>query len=256
MGGSTNNIVSLFIALGLNTLASLGGGFIPSAFLHRHMEKVLSFASGVLMGAAFFDLIPEALELGQEGSVQKTWLFGALLLGFISFYLVELFLGSHAAGPGHRHDHDQAGPLLLAGDALHNFADGVAMTSAFLVDPQLGWIATLGVIMHELPQEIADYAILIARGWSKPKALLALFIVQASAFLGAGASLLLSSELTHATSLLLMGSAGGFLYVAAADLLPSLNFKRGRPGQVAKLLWLVGGVALMAAMAGLLHGHH
>lgn len=252
MAPSINNIVSLFIALGLNTLASLGGGFIPSAFLHRHIEGVLSFASGVLLGAAFFDLIPEALEMGEAVGVHRPWLFGALLLGFMAFYLVELFLGSHAAGPGHRHDHDQAGPLLLAGDALHNFADGVAMTSAFLVDPHLGWVATLGVIIHELPQEIADYAILIARGWSKSKALLALFIVQASAFLGAGASLLLSSEMQHSTSLLLMGSAGGFLYVAAADLLPSLNFRRRQPGQVTKLLLLMAGMALMALMAAVL----
>lgn len=254
MGVSTNNIVSLTVALTLNTLASLGGGFIPSAFLHRHMEGILSAASGVLLGAAFFDLIPDALEMGAAASLHRPALFGALVAGFVGFYLVEMLLGSHAAGPGHRHDHDQAGPLLLAGDALHNFADGVAMAAAFLADPRLGWVATLGVIAHELPQEIADYAILIARGWTKPRALLALFIVQGSAFAGAAMSILLSSAATKATPLLLMCSSGGFLYVAAADLLPSLNLKRRSPGQIQRILWLIAGVGAMALLAAL-HGH-
>ena len=247
-----NSMVLVFkviLATTLNGLASLGGGLIPSPFLHRHMTSVLAAASGVLLGAAFLDLLPEALEHGDTHSVM-----GACLCGFLCFFLVDVVFGSHAAGQtGHRHD--KAGPLILVGDALHNVADGVAIAAAFSADEGLGWITTATVVLHELPQEIADYAILLARGWDKAKALAALFAVQLTGVAGALGALWLSGPTMGLMPLLLAFSAGGFIYVAAADLMPQIR----RPGDEgtawSRVLLFIAGAAVMALIAAG-NGHH
>jgi zinc and cadmium transporter len=238
---SINFILSLTAALALNGLASLCGGLIPSPWLHRHMGALLAVASGVLLGTAFFELMPEAIYQAQHEEIAA--IFTACLLGFLGFFLVESLLGSHATGQtGHRHD--QAGPLILIGDGLHNFADGLAITSAFMVDSRMGWLTALTVISHELPQEIADYTILIARGWTKARTLLALLLVQCTGFLGAASCIFLAQFSWGANPYILAFSAGGFVYVAAADLMPQLKSSR-RMGILWQSSWLFTGVAVI-----------
>lgn len=221
------NIAIMILAITVNGFAGLAGGLIPSPTIHLHLSKLLACAAGVLLATAFLDLLPHAFEfnglnlLGHTPFTNEV-IFSSCLLGFFGFYLVEVLFGSHAMGQqGHRHDH--VGPLILLGDALHNITDGLAITAAFLVNIPTGIATTLTVLVHELPQEIADFTILISQGWSRKKALFWLFLVQLSAFLGMIAGLTLSSTHFHFAPLVLSFSAGGFIYIAAADLLPGLH---------------------------------
>lgn len=247
---SIDLVLKVVLATTLNGLASLGGGLIPSPFLHRHMGSVLAAASGVLLGTAFLDLLPEALEAGSSAAVMA-----ACLGGFLSFFFVDVAFGSHATGQT-AHRHDKAGPLILVGDALHNISDGVAIAAAFVADERLGWITTATVILHELPQEIADYAILIARGWSKASALAALFAVQLTGVAGALGALWLAGPTMNLMPALLAFSAGGFIYVAAADLMPQIRRRSDDSAAWVRVLLFLTGVAVMAFItAGHTHGH-
>ncbi len=233
------NYIIIILAITLNGFAGLAGGLIPSSTIHTHLSKLLACAAGVLLATAFLDLLPHAFEFNQLSLVPGqllhgevlfaanqhfsiTTIFTACLIGFFAFYLIEMLFGSHATGQqGHRHDH--VGPLILLGDALHNITDGLAITAAFMVNTPTGIATTATVLLHELPQEIADFTILISKGWTRKKALFWLFLVQLSAFLGMAAGLTLASEKFHFSPLVLSFSAGGFIYIAAADLLPGLH---------------------------------
>ncbi len=254
---SIKSIVFITIALTINGLGGLVGGLIPSPWLHNHLHSILAAAAGVLLGTAFLDLLPEAFHYAEmlELAHYESSIFGAALLGFLVFFIVEISLGSHATGQ-HAHKHDHAGPLILVGDALHNIADGVAIASAFFIDTSLGCITTFTVIVHELPQEIADYSILIARGWSKQKALLSLLLVQGSSFVGALLTLYASENMKFAIPLLLSFSAGGFIYVAAADLLPSLQRLSNDDENPAfkRVIFFFAGIAIMYLLA-MTHSH-
>ncbi|MBI3542182.1 MAG: ZIP family metal transporter [Deltaproteobacteria bacterium] len=240
------NIWLIVGAILLDGLAGLAGGLLPQAFVQRHITSLLAFAAGTLISATFLDLLPHALSSGAPASQ----ILAAALAGFTCFYAIETFIGSHAAGQG-GHKHDTIGPMLLIGDAIHNATDGIALAAAFLIDVKTGLATTLAVLVHELPQEIGDYAILIGHGYSRGRALFWLFLVQLSAFVGAAAALWVAS-LAHASSpLLLSVSAGGFLYIASANLLPELH-RQKQGGAVSKLLAFCSGLGTIAILEILL----
>lgn len=233
----------VMIAVVLDSLAGLSGGILPHAFVHRHIASLLAFAAGTLVGATFLDLLPEALSMGMDPHN----IMIAALVGFIGFHCVQSFLGSHAAGQsGHQHSH--IGPLILVGDALHNAADGIAIAAAFMADVKAGVATAVAVVVHELPQEIGDYAILVAHGYSRRKALLSLLAVQCAAILGALAALIASSQVAAAAPYLMAASAGGFLYIAAANLLPELHRRRGDGSPFIKLLAFGMGLGIIASL--------
>lgn len=244
----TEKFIYVMIAVVLDSLAGLSGGVLPNDFVHRHISSLLAFAAGTLVGATFLDLLPEALSMGLNPHV----IMLAALTGFIVFYVVESFLGSHAAGQsGHKHSH--IGPLILVGDALHNAADGIAIAAAFLADVKTGIATTIAVIVHELPQEIGDYTILISHGYTRRRALMSLLIVQCAAVLGAIAALLASAATQAASPFLMAASAGGFLYIAAADLLPELHRRKGDGSPFAKLASFSLGLGVIALLALIAH---
>ena len=231
----------ILIATVLDGAAALAGGLIPSSFLHRHLSRMLAFAAGTLISVAFLDLLPEAL----QSRIPVLWLMLASIIGFGAFYLIEQFFGSHASGQsGHRAG--VLGSFVLVGDALHNVTDGVAIAVAFLSDIRLGILTSLAVIIHELPQEIGDYSILIAQGYRKKRALFWLFVVQCTAIVGALAVYWVAHAVISATPILLALSSGGFLYIAAADLLPELQHHRGDTGRFSVPLCFFLGIAVIA----------
>jgi zinc and cadmium transporter len=221
-------------------LAGLSGGLLPLPFVHRQLANLLAFAAGALLGAAFISMLPEAL----AGSIPPHEVMVGVLVGFSVFYVIESFIGSHAAGQtGHKHE--TLGPFLLIGDALHNATDGVAIAAAFIADVKTGIATTIAVVVHELPQELGDYSILISQGWPRNRALFALFMVQMSAFLGAFGALWASAMTVTASPYLLAISAGGFIYIAAADLLPALHRHKPDAAPLPKLLSFCAGLGIM-----------
>ncbi len=209
-------IASLAVAL----LSLIGAFFIGKKGSGKNTHRIIiPVAIGVFLGVIFFELIPKTLE-GSEfyGPV-------AIVAGFLLFYVLSHFLQSyhhHHEDDGAAYEHGRGARMLLAGDAIHNIADGVVIVGAFLVNPAVGIATTLGIALHEIPQEIAEYGVLIHAGFSRKKALFYNFLSASSIFLG----VLMASLFVHLGDYLwiLTGiAAGNLLYIVASDMIPELN---------------------------------
>ena len=219
---------SLVWAVGLTLLGSLGGVLVASALLlfnDRLRLKIVpwlvSYAVGTLLGVALLVLLPEAL-----AHLPARTVLGALLAGIMLFFVLEkLVLWRHC----HTHDceaHGMAAPMVLLGDAFHNFLDGVVIGTAVQTSVPLGISTALAVATHEIPQELGDFAILLDAGFSRRKALVLNIVSGLSAILGAVLAVLALDWLPHINQYVLSVAAASFLYVAMADLIPDLH--RGR----------------------------
>ena len=219
---------SLAWAVGLTLLGSLGGVLVASALLlfnDRIRLKVVpwlvSYAVGTLLGVALLVLLPEALS-----QLPARTVLGALLAGIMLFFLLEkLVLWRHC----HTHDceaHGAAAPMVLVGDAFHNFLDGVVIGTAVQTSVPLGISTALAIATHEIPQELGDFAILLHAGFSKRKALILNIVSGLSAILGAVLAVVALDWMPQINTYILSVAAASFLYIAMADLIPDLH--RGR----------------------------
>lgn len=235
---------ALLAAFAVSAIALVGIVFVfRRRWSHRSEMAFVSFAAGVLLGSAFLELFPEAL--AQAGG-DASGLFVAPLAAMIAFFFLERFLhGFH----GHDGGRSQApGTLILIGDGLHNFVDGVVIAASFLASPALGVATTLAVAAHEVPQEIADYAIL-ARGTSPRRALLLNFASGLTALLGVVACFLVEDLVRTHLATCLTATAGMFIYVAGADLIPELHHHHDERGGWLHTAPFVLGIALVAALS-------
>lgn len=220
--------------------AALVGGLIPDRWLTRYRPALLGFASGALLAAALLDLVPDALD--QAGVAIWPWLLGAML----ALAAFEWFIGTR----DHHHHGHRMGPVpyaLLASDAVHNFGDGIAIAAAFTTSVRLGIITALAVIVHEVPEEVADYAVLRSSQIGKRKALWALLLVQMTAALGAWVTLL-GASLVHRQGVLLALAAGTFLYIALVELMPDVLRHGAMRDRVIAIVGLAFGVAVVALL--------
>jgi zinc and cadmium transporter len=213
-------LYALLAALAISLIALVGILFLPKNWTHRREVVFVGFAAGVLLATSALQLLPEAIEEGGG----EIGLFYALLGGIVAFFYLERLLhGFHGhSHESHRRD-ESARYLILTGDGLHNFIDGVAIGGAFLVDPALGIATTIAVAAHELPQEIADFAVLVRGGFSRKKALLLNLASGAMALLGVLLVFALQETVEPYIGYLLAVTAGMFIYIAAADLIPELH---------------------------------
>lgn len=217
---------------------------LKEAIVGRILMALVGFASGSLIGAAFFDLIPEAAASGQE-----IWLY--IVTGIIFFFIMEKFLYW-------RHCHDETcqvhnfAYLNLIGDGIHNFVDGVLIAASFLISASLGFTTSLVVVFHEIPQELGDYGVLLYGGFGKTKALAYNFLSAITAVVGAVVTYFLASQVQGLAELLVPFAAGGFIYIAATDLMPELHKKTEMKDSVVQLSTLLTGIALMFAVNQLL----
>jgi zinc and cadmium transporter len=196
----------------LDGAAPLIGGLLPDAKLRRWRPAMFGFAAGTLLVSGAADVLPEAVD--RVGPV-------ALALGLGAFTLLGLV--ERVTSRRRRHEERPVSPIALLGsDALHNFGDGLAIAAAFLVSPHLGLYTSFAVIMHELPEELADYALLRTAGMSKRGALASLALVQLTSALGAASALVASRGLAGIEGSMLAVAAGMFLYIGAIDLLPEV----------------------------------
>lgn len=235
--------VSIFpLVLGfscLGSVVSLIGGIAllyKSDWVKKISGYLVSFAAGVLLSAAFLDLLPEALEGTEE--VQQVFLF--TLTGIVIFFLTErFFLRLHYHD--RFHDLPPVSSLIIIGDAIHNFIDGVIITTAFLVNIPLGVVTSLAIVSHEIPQEIGDFGILLLGGMKKSKVLLVNLAAALMTVLGAILAFIFASTIKLTMAPLLSFAAGNFIYIAASDLIPEIHHGLGKErGWLQAVLFIVG----------------
>ncbi|MDQ4144946.1 MAG: ZIP family metal transporter [Actinomycetota bacterium] len=231
-------VISVMSLIGSVTLV------LASNLLHRILLVLISFAAGALLGDVFIHLLPELAE-SEKGLDLGTSL--TVLAGITGFFLLEKVLHWHHA---HFPSEEVVHPVAvsnLVGDALHNFVDGAIVAGSFLVSTQLGLATTVAVALHEIPQELGDFAILIHAGLKPKKALLLNFFSGLAAVAGGVVTLLLTS-LDGMEHFLVAFSAGAFIYIAATDLIPELH-KEPEPGKsLVQAFALVLGIGVMTAL--------
>jgi len=207
------------------------------------LEKIslflVAFAAGALMGAAFLHVLPEAVE-----GLESSYAFIFILIGFSIFFFIEKILHWHHVHKGLT-AHKSLGTLSLFGDGLHNFLDGMIIAATFFIDVKLGLVTTAAVALHEIPQEISEFGVLVYSGFSKRKALLFNFFSASTVVAGGIISYFLEGFLGQWITLFLMFAVGTFMYIAASDFVPEIRKEEGLKRSVGLLSVFVMGVSLM-----------
>lgn len=230
------------------SLISIIGAFTISMDMKRllgALRYLIAFAAGAMLGDAFLHLLPESLAEG----IEPLNIGIGVLSGLVLFLLLErVVYWRHSHLPTHEHQPHPVGVTNLVGDGLHNFLDGVIIGGSFLVSTPLGIATTLAVILHEIPQEIGDFSVLIHAGYSRNRALLLNLLSAFVAVLGTVVTLLVGGTLTALTDLLVPFTIGGFLYIAAVDLLPEMHRERETRASALQLFSFLGGIGVMALL--------
>jgi zinc and cadmium transporter len=230
---STTFLISLASLIGVFTLS------IKDKILSKLLLFLISLSAGALMGGAFIHLLPEASEKLNSGNM-----YPIVLFSFILFFLIEKLLHW-------RHCHKKNcdvhtfGYMNLFGDAVHNFIDGLVIAATFLTDVKLGIVTSFAIALHEIPQEIGDFGVLLYSGFSRKKALLANFLVALTAVLGGIIGYFLSLQIENMTSYLLPFTAGGFIYIAASDLMPEIRKETNLKKSLVSFAVFILGVGIM-----------
>lgn len=230
-------IVSLISLVGVFTLS------LKEKILEKILLMLISFSAGAMLGSAFFHLLPEALEF--SASFEKVFIF--TLIGMLTFFVLEKVLRWHHCHDTNceTHHHKHLGHLNLFGDAVHNLIDGIVIAGSFAVSVPLGITITLSIALHEIPQEISDFGVLIYAGFSKIKALMFNLFSGLLAVAGVLIGYFLIIYINHINLFLLPFTAGGFIYIAATDLVPEIH-KENRLGRsVISFIFFVGAIVLM-----------
>lgn len=237
----------------LTSIISLVGVFLLSIkqkMLNAILNDLVSFAAGALMAAAFLELIPEALELFEEDA--GVIIMPYVLAGVLIFFVLEQFLLWSHCHHGKCEVHTFS-YLILFGDALHNFIDGIIITASFLVSIPVGVTTGIAILLHELPQEIGDFSVLLFSGFSRFRALFYNFLSALTAFAGALLAYYFREAVFVFSPYLLALAAGGFIYIASADLLPELHKERIPTRSLKQFLWLMAGIVIIWAI-GVIEG--
>ncbi len=242
----------MIIAIVVGSAISLAGGallFTTKKSRNRAILLAMPFGAGALLAAAFFDLLPEAFELGDSRAL-LLW----ALAGFLAFFVLE----RSASWFHHHHDHDVAARhagqrrLIVLGDLTHNAIDGVAIGAAFLVSPVTGVITTIAVCTHEIPKELGTFALLLSRGWKDRSVLLANVATAVATLVTASATFLLGSSEHFPIAPLLAITAGFFIYIAASDIIPDIHEQTRKIGLV-QAGTLLAGIAIVGGIITALH---
>lgn len=249
-------VIPALIAVGVVSVVSLVGIVAlawKESFLRSSLFLLISIAAGALLGDAFIHLIPEAF-----AEIENSLTVSLLILGgFLTFFILEKLLNwhhVHADEPLHAEEHAQIHPvghLVLISDGLHNLVDGVAIGAAFMVSLEVGIATTVAIILHEIPQEIGDFALLIHAGFSRTKALLLNLLSALFAFVGVGLAFLLGNVFHATTPLIAAFTAGMFVYIAGSDLIPELHKTSGTKKSLVQLAAIIAGLVVMVLLLGL-----
>ena len=232
-------LISVLIVSSLSLL-----GLIAFPFGEKKIQKFLiwavAFAAGTLLGDAFLHLIPESYEKG--GLVVSF----SLMAGILAFFILEKFIHWHHCHEIDCKEHNRTfSYVIMIGDAMHNFIDGMIIAASYLVSIPIGIATTLAVVFHEIPHEIGDFAAMLYGGFSKRKALLYNFLAGIVAVFGAVAVLLINADVADTTKYLIPFAAGGFIYVASADIIPELHKSTKIFHSFLQLMFILCGIGIM-----------
>jgi zinc and cadmium transporter len=243
------------MALAGGVVSVCAAAMVGNALGAQRIGMLISYAIGALLGAAFLEILPHALEHGDPHRMAATVLFGILLF----FVLEKLVLWRHchhdhceaheAQAPAH--DHGRSGLLIMVGDTFHNFVDGILIAAAFLESTELGIVTALAIVAHEIPQEVGDYLILLHSGYSKARALAFNLLSSLATLVGALLAYLALSELTGWIPTLLGLAAASMIYVAVADLIPGLHKRTELRATLQQILLIGLGVASIVVVRAL-----
>lgn len=249
--------VIFFYALAASIISSLGGLagglllLVRESLAKKLAHYLMSFAAGVLLGVTFLDLLPEAIEAFTEPHDAFRFVLG----GVVVFFVIERLIASfHSHEPGDRADDGAelvtARPLVILGDTIHNFIDGAVVAVAFLVSVPLGVVTATSVLLHELPHEIADFAILLRSGLARSRVMVINLLSALVAPIGTVAAFWYANSVTAVQPYLLAIAAGNLLYIALADLVPHLHH-RAKPSRIVlELLLFAAGLAVLFLIPG------
>ncbi len=256
----------------LSVLAASLFLILPTKYRNKAIPHFVSFATGALLGAAFLALIPDALE-SHTVDVHNIGL--TILLGILLFFILEKFVlwrhcHSHDCEAHVHHIPDSnsvkesdnknelverhaAGTLIIIGDAIHNFVDGVLIAAAFLTDFHLGVVTSVAVAAHEIPQEIGDFAILLQSGYKRLTALFFNILASLSTVIGALLAYFSLASANHILPYVLALAASSFIYIAVADLIPGLHKRLQINASIQQVVLIVFGVVLIYLVHSTLH---
>lgn len=235
-------VVSALSLVGALTLV------VRAGVLERSLLALISFAAGALLGDAFIHLLPEVAE--SEAGFDLTASF-CLLAGVLAFFVLEKVLHWHHAHYPHAEVVHPVAVTNLVGDGLHNFVDGSIIAGGFLVSTELGIATAVAVVLHEIPQELGDFAILVRAGLKPRRALTLNALSALAALLGALATLATSSVVAGVERVLVPATAGAFVYIASTDLLPELHKEPDARRSAVQLVGVLAGIAVMTALLAL-----
>lgn len=241
----------------IGSVISLIGGvllLIKEKFALKISHFLTSFAAGALLSTAFFDLLPEASqhmeELGVEVNI-PLW----TLLGILTFFLMERFIHHHHDHKSHtQEDKKSIIPLVIIGDTVHNFTDGVAIAATFLVSVPLGMVTSLAVAAHEIPQEIGDFGLMLHKGMARKKVLLINFYSSLSAMVGAILTFIYQDRLEGFLPVVLAVTSGFFIYIALANLVPEIHNRDNQKIAFWETVMLLVGVVVVYIAISTLEG--
>ncbi|HUQ85321.1 MAG TPA: ZIP family metal transporter [Candidatus Limnocylindrales bacterium] len=241
----------------IGSMAALVGGVVlisKEKLAIKISHFLSSFAAGVLLGTAFFDLLPEALHEGESKGID---VFSWTLFGIILFFLIERTIHwFHHHEDYHEHEKETKStlPLIIIGDTMHNFIDGVVIAATFIADPRLGVITSLAVFAHELPQEIGDFGLMLHKGMKRKKIILVNILSAAVAFVGAILTYSLGNIIEGYIPIFLSITAGFFIYIATSDIIPEIHYEKRKLHSIFETFLLLGGIGVMWLAVSLL-GH-
>lgn len=235
---------------------SLIGGVLlikNDSWVKQNTLVLVSWAAGVLLSVAFLDLMPESVEMGIEKGMEAHDLFKYMLYAILGFFVFERsFVWFH-----HHHEPDVKPPLssmLIFGDSVHNFIDGIVIGTAFLVSVPTGIMAALAVAAHEIPQEIADFVVLLRSGMTKVKVVMFNVVSALMTIVGSLGVMYFAEIFENITPQLLAFAGGMFTYIACSDLIPELHHHKSKSVAIRQVVSFFAGVCITYLLVTITHG--
>jgi len=233
--------ISLISFVGIFTLA------LKEQLLQKIVLLLVSLSAGVLMGGAFLHLLPESAELSEGLDV-----FLFVLIGFILFFFIEKILHWRHCHKGECQIHTFT-YMNLIGDSIHNFIDGLIMATSFVISIPLGMTTTLAIALHEIPQEIGDFGVLLYGGFEKRKALILNFLTALTAIAGGIIGFFITTMVDNVKLFILPFAAGGFIYIAATDLIPEIRKETNLKKSMIYFGIFILGIIIMYVVTFIIH---